>query len=649
MVILIVSLFFISNCGYFKIDSTSSKKTSSSTLSSSKNISRILTITSSLANGRYKAGDIIDISIEFTQPVIVSGGIPTLSLNAGPAAKAVYLSGSNSNILIFRYTIAPDESSVNLNYISTSALILNDALIRDSNNDEVILDLPPIGLGTDLGSMKTISIDAVAPTIPTELADGVWSNSLNQTPIITFLDSTDNQSNIVTYKAKIIDNNLNADVMNFTPISSGSRFSGLNLLNGHNYSVVLKAIDSVGNESLEVTSNGWTIDTIPPTIPGIITTGVVPANFTQSTPVFTFSNSIDDMSGVSRYEIEINKKIDGSNVKPYMIVIGNGTGLSFTDTASFLTPGESYFVNIRAVDVAGNIGSVRSTSGSPWIALLCPTNYIYITPRTPFTLVGFCVAKFEMKIQGNDNGNIAYSEIYNAESRPNGTPWVNINRPQSIAKCQSLGTGYDLISNAQWQTLAQNAEMNPRNWIKGIVGVELMYEGHSDNVPPNPLEVTNIADNYNLTGNNSADPADIGKNQRRTMEFTNGVEIWDLAGNVTEWVKDDISTFFSIDNFASIVNDLNSPITGSIGGLSGTAKFLFGPLGDYQSLQVATVNYGGFGRITLNSSPVTTGSTSLMRGGRWSGDNYVGVFRTFQAAPTSSTNQVGFRCVYTAQ
>ncbi len=92
-----------------------------------------------------------------------------------------------------------------------------------------------------------------------------------------------------------------------------------------------------------------------------------------------------------------------------------------------------------------------------------------------------------------------YNSNFIPESRPTGTPWVNLNRAQSLAECQSLGTGYSLISNAQWQTIAQNVELVPSNWTSGIVGSELMYEGHSDNVPARGLDIDNMTNRYYLT------------------------------------------------------------------------------------------------------------------------------------------------------
>jgi len=680
ILIMVVSALLVSSCGYFKVESANSTKMSSQSvptdpladtpqdppteptptptptptpLPDPNGMAKVMSVNSSSPNSFYKLGNTVDISIEFSKAVVVSGGVPYLSLNSGSSAKAFYLSGSNSTTLVFRYTVAAGENNKILNYTASSSLELNNAMIRESSNNEAVnLDLPPVGAGNDLASKKSISIDTTPPTLPSNLEDGVWSNSVIQSPRLTFTDSNDDQSNTVLYQAKIIDNTTSSSVTSFTSILNGSQISSLSLLNGHNYSFVTKAIDLAGNESPEVVSNGWTVDTIAPSMPGVVAIGPVPTNYKQATPTFSFSNSTDDLSGLSHYEIEIRKRSDDMVIKPYttgasVVTGGASMTLSYAETIDFLAAKETYYANIRAVDKAGNVGTPRAYL-TTWTTMQCPTNYIAIPSRPPYTAQGFCVAKYEMKIQGNANGNIVYSALNVAESRSTGTPWVNITRGQAMNECLEFGVGYNLISNNHWQTIAQNAELIAGNWTSGIVGRELMYEGHSDGVPANALEVGNITNRYYQTGNSNTEPIDQGKNQRRTLVFSNGEEIWDFAGNVTEWVRDTIDTNFQVDNFWSLITDTGSPATGTVNNLTGTAKFLFGPAGDYPTLQLAAVNYGGFGRVTMNTA-TAGGSTAVVRGGRWDGDNVTGAFRAFQSLPSAAAVGTGFRCIYNPQ
>lgn len=597
----------------------------------------ITSVSSALLNGVYKAGTQIDLSIVFSKIVLVSGGTPSLDLNAGVGVKANYLSGSNSTTLVFRYTVGVGDSSTDLNYPLITSLTLNGASIRDSSSNNANLSLPAIGGGNDLGSLKNIYIDTTAPTSPTILTGGAWSNSTTQSPTLIFTNGTDGQSGIASHEVKIYDTTTTSDVTTFASITSGNRISSLSLTNGHAYTFVMRSVDNAGNYSSEVSSIGWNVDTTPPSAPGVITTGTVPANFKQVTPTFTFTDSTDNASGLSHYLIEIRKQSDNSVVKAYATATGNGAGLSYSEGADFLMSGETYYANIKAVDVAGN-QSTTTQALTPWVAINCPTNFIAVSAKSPYTSLGFCVAKYEMKIQGQSNGNIPYNATNVAESRPDGTPWVNVTRQQAIDECQALGVGYDLITNAQWQSIAQDAELQATNWTSSTVGSEMMYRGHSDFSPNAALAVTDSSDKYNGTGNTGAQAFGSGKEQRRTLDLSNGSEIWDFSGNVWEWVKDDNTTNFGTNNRWSQITDVTNPVTGTVGALTGTAKYLFGPSGTYP---LGSTQYGGLGYGYINYN-----AGAVLRGGHWNSGADAGIFLVDLSSSSSFSGMgLGFRCV----
>ena len=130
----------------------------------------------------------------------------------------------------------------------------------------------------------------------------------------------------------------------------------------------------------------------------------------------------------------------------------------------------------------------------------------------------FCVMKYEAKNVGGV-----------ATSQPALRPWVSISQTDSITECSSLGAGYQLISNAQWTTVAREAEALGSNWDSGTVGTGSMWRGHSDNSPSNSLSVSNINDYYDQTGNVAPSI------QRRALELNSGEVIWDMGGNVYNW------------------------------------------------------------------------------------------------------------------
>lgn len=97
------------------------------------------------ASGTKTRGDVVDITVSFTEAVSVTGA-PYLVLETGLVDRsAVYVSGSTSSALLFRYTVQLGDTSADLEYLSTSSLQLGDGTIKRYSEDPVldaILTLP---------------------------------------------------------------------------------------------------------------------------------------------------------------------------------------------------------------------------------------------------------------------------------------------------------------------------------------------------------------------------------------------------------------------------------------------------------------------------------------------------------------------------
>ncbi len=112
-----------------------------------------------------------------------------------------------------------------------------------------------------------------------------------------------------------------------------------------------------------------------------------------------------------------------------------------------------------------------------------------------------------------------------------------------------MGTGYHLITNNEWMTIARSAESVGSNWSSGIVGSGYIYSGHNDESPYGTLVASvddtqgyiNTGDKASTSdgsyGNYSSDIEQAYKGQRRTLTLSNGQIIWDLAGDVWEHVN----------------------------------------------------------------------------------------------------------------
>ncbi len=135
-------------------------------------------VSSPLSNGRYKAGQLIPVTVTFSEAVTVGGaGTPQLTLATGSPATAVgYTSGSGTTTLTFDYTVAPGHASTDLDYTTAAALILNSGAITDAAGNTATLTLPNPGAAGSLGANKALVIDTTAPTIT-----GVTSGLANGT------------------------------------------------------------------------------------------------------------------------------------------------------------------------------------------------------------------------------------------------------------------------------------------------------------------------------------------------------------------------------------------------------------------------------------------------------------------------------------
>jgi hypothetical protein len=155
----------------------------------------VTNVTSAKANGAYKAGDVIDVKVEFDGTVFVAGGTPRVTLaNGGAGQYATYDNGSGTATLTFLYTVQPGDTSSDLDYTSTTALELNGATIKDGGGNNALLTLPAPAAAGSLGANKALVIDTTAPTVT-----GVTSTKANGLYMAgTVIDITVTFNDVVT-------------------------------------------------------------------------------------------------------------------------------------------------------------------------------------------------------------------------------------------------------------------------------------------------------------------------------------------------------------------------------------------------------------------------------------------------------------------
>ncbi|SHH02582.1 beta strand repeat-containing protein, partial [Pedobacter caeni] len=134
----------------------------------------VASVNSSTANGSYKAGAVINVTLNFSEAITVTG-TPQLALNSG--ATVNYAGGTGTSSLAFTYTVQPTDASPDLDYTSTAALSLNGGTLKDAAGNDATLTLAAPGAANSLAANKNIVIDNTAPlvsSVNSSLANGTY-------------------------------------------------------------------------------------------------------------------------------------------------------------------------------------------------------------------------------------------------------------------------------------------------------------------------------------------------------------------------------------------------------------------------------------------------------------------------------------------
>lgn len=558
-------------------------------------------------------------------------------------------------------------------------------------------------------SSNTITVDATPPVFANSLTVPTWTVNASALKdiagttlsVTVSLNATDNNAvdhyeyAVGTGTSGVTLNNIKA----WSTISTGT-FSptGMTLFHNNHYYINVRAIDTAGNST--IISKDFAVDLVDPQTPqitsvyenqnvvvpgaGLIVTGACESGTGNITTTSAGSQAFISSSSCVSDTLSLTLQTSGLSF-----------GVSSPRQFSAYTTKPSGRVSGTATRIINAIGS-------------CPTNYLAVGGSAFYGTVDFCIAKYEAKAV-TSNPTLGSATLYNGgngsgpsagnfpESRPDGTPWTIVTQRSAIILCDRLnsttgGTGrYQLITNAQWQTVAQNVTSVAANWSSGTPGTGTMASGHTDYDITDAAQGTTaglsystggkalaaasmdgtsypatfanaaaeLAAGYRGTGNSTSS----GWTQRRTLMLTSGEVIWDLSGNVMEFTRftqpegtldsglagNSASTFNSrllpaqSDNAGSTGSriDINSPnIYSDVSGTGGILSKWFRPY-DFPSLSGLTSRMGVY---TINSGAV--GMIPTRGGANFDLGNY-GVYHTTSSfGPGTNSDITGFRCVF---
>jgi len=149
----------------------------------------VTNVSATTADWHYKAWKDIDITVTFSETVYVTG-TPVITLNTTPTARTWnYVSWSGTDTLTFRYTVMSWDYSADLDYVSTTALVLNGWTIIDAATNNATLTLVAPWTAWSLWANKAIVIDTEAPTLSGKTTFGTGWYTWDQISTFTYTDN----------------------------------------------------------------------------------------------------------------------------------------------------------------------------------------------------------------------------------------------------------------------------------------------------------------------------------------------------------------------------------------------------------------------------------------------------------------------------
>ena len=207
------------------------------------------------------------------------------------------------------------------------------------------------------GSSDGIVIDAIAPTTPVVVDDGVYTS--NATTLHATWSSSDPESGVAKYSYSIGTTPGGANTVNWTDVGLATSVTktGLALVNGVTYYVNVKATNTAGGVSLVGSADGIMVDVTAPDVPAVTDDGQF---FSTPNAIHARWTSGDAQSGVALYEYCVGTTVGGGEIRPWTSV---GTSAEITATGLSLTNGQLYYFSVRATNGVGIKSGVGSSDG----------------------------------------------------------------------------------------------------------------------------------------------------------------------------------------------------------------------------------------------------------------------------------------------
>ena len=363
------------------------------------NAPTVSAVSSTKSDGTYSVNDTIPITVTFSEAVTVTG-TPKITMETGDTDAIVdYLSGSGTTIITFNYIVAIGHVSSDLDYTSTTALVLNEGTIKDASENGASLTLPTPGASNSLGANKALVIDSSGPnvtSVSSTTADGAYNSGDTINVTVSF-----NESVIVSGTPQIsLETGLKDGVANYVSGSGSTvllfdyivdvKHMSMDLAYEDSTALILNAgiiNDGVGNaaqltlpfpgKANSLSANkAIVIDNVAPSILKVAEGSTTPNNDADyqgiASSLDVSWSASDSISGISKFEYGLGTSPGGVETITW-IEMTELTDSSVSLTNLTLSDGITYYAVVRATDKAGNM-SVESAGDGIMIDLTIPVS-----------------------------------------------------------------------------------------------------------------------------------------------------------------------------------------------------------------------------------------------------------------------------------
>ncbi len=329
------------------------------------------------AAATYIVGQDLDFTVQFDETVVVdtTGGTPRLQLTIGSTTRfAMYVSGSGSANLVFRYTVQSDDLDSD-GIAVASPIDLNGGTIKDTNGNDAVLSFTP-------PDTSSVLVDGVAPAITsvTGPAAGTYivGQHLDFTVLFSDVVAVTGTPRLVltigstTRFATYVSGSGSASLLFRYTVQSGDLDSdGI---------AVASPIDLNGGTIRDLPGNNAVLTFTPPVTSGVLVDGVAPAITSVSGPAagtYIVGQHLD-------FTVLFSDVVAVTGTPRLQLTIGSTTGfatyVSGSGSASLLF---RYTVQSGDLDSDGiavaspidlNGGTIKDTNGNDAVLSFTPPN-----------------------------------------------------------------------------------------------------------------------------------------------------------------------------------------------------------------------------------------------------------------------------------